>query len=165
MRCVTACEEGTFESMPGICSSCFSSCKSCDRFGSRACLSCPPDRLHLKSVGSCVLAPCPDRTFMISQTECDYCAPHCKKCSDKTVASCTECLDTAFLHLDTNICHPFCLQGYILRDGTKICEPCHHSCVDCSNTNYDACVICKENSTLKDYVITVNGSNVTKTIC
>lgn len=144
-RCVDTCEEGTFESISGVCSNCFSTCRTCNRFGSRACLTCPTNRFYIRSVGSCVEA-CPDRTFTIGTTECDFCAPHCKKCDDKKVSSCKECLDTAFLHIDTNICHPFCLSGYILRQGTRICEPCHNSCVDCWNTEYDSCRSCKENS-------------------
>lgn len=112
-RCLTACEKGTFESFEGVCSSCFSSCNTCNRFGPRGCLTCQPGKLYFKSVGSCLEAPCPDRTFMSGDAECEYCAPYCKRCDDKKVSSCKECLDSAFLHVDTNICHPFCLSGYI----------------------------------------------------
>jgi hypothetical protein len=102
---------------------------------------------------------------MINDKECDFCAPHCKTCTDKTVAGCTKCLDTAFLHIDTNICHPFCLTGYIQKAGENVCEPCHNSCVDCYDTEYDSCRICKENSEPNPKTKVINGQNVTSNVC
>jgi hypothetical protein len=32
------------------------------------------------------------------------------------------------------------------KEGTNVCEPCHDSCIDCFDTEYDSCVNCKENS-------------------
>jgi proprotein convertase subtilisin/kexin type 5 len=157
-RCVEECEEKTFESSTGICSDCHSSCKSCNRFGSRACTSCELPNLLLKSRGTCVAPPCPPRTFQINEEECDLCTPHCKSCTSALLKDCLECDDEAFTHTDINLCHPFCLTGYF-ESSPQICDPCHISCQNCKGVGYDQCLSCKENS-IFDPMGTIDGASV-----
>jgi hypothetical protein len=153
-RCVPQCEEGTFEATPGICALCNKTCKTCARFGSRACINCPSGFMLLKNnisdeAGVCLEGSnCPEKTFKLNEKECSNCSAYCKRCTSSKAFHCLECVAEGFKHTSTNICHPYCLPNYV-ESAPKICSPCHLSCQDCLGVGYDQCMTCKENGVFK----------------
>lgn len=110
--CVEGCFDQSFLFSPGTCLACNQNCKSCNGITDKKCTECYPGKLLAITRGTCVFAPCPSGTYVLSPLVCEDCAPYCKVCSGKLPSQCSECEVDFKIHTDTKLCQSNCLTGY-----------------------------------------------------
>ncbi|KAJ3802355.1 growth factor receptor domain-containing protein [Lentinula aff. detonsa] len=147
----TVCPDGSFSS-GATCSSCSSSCQTCNGATSNDCVICASGSYAFN--GSCITADsngvC-EGTGLIADNnkkECDTCGAKCTSCgiSGFTTAStvnqlqCTGCLPGSFLSNGT--CVSSCPAGtFISSQNNTTCTSCDSSCSTCAGSS-TFCLTC-----------------------
>lgn len=128
----TQCEDGYYLK-DGKCSSCDSSCKTCDGPTNQNCIECK-DGLFLNDNGMCTgcddtcvscegkstfCTSCKSHFYLTSNGECKECSDSCVECKDAN--TCTKCPEFQFMH--EGKCLKSCLQ---IGEGWGANDMHHH---------------------------------------
>ncbi|KAF7688537.1 hypothetical protein HF521_013344 [Silurus meridionalis] len=151
--CVSACPEGFYGDMEGVCAHCHSDCRLCHGPDSTDCDSCTDLDSTLKS-GMCVSA-CPSQTYRDDRSgECMVCDSTCQTCSGPLDTDCISCREGLRTDLHGRCATPTICPSHHYSDRSGVCHLCHKHCHQCSGPDHSQCLSCYPNHYL------LNGSCV-----
>lgn len=141
--CLTSCSTNQYQNTwNNSCTTCDSSCATCNGPSSFSCLSCPGvNNLLTNSTGGYCLGTCPTASGYVKVgTTCQPCDSTCITCNGIDASQCSTCQSSYYLY--NGYCRYICPSGTYPDSTTQQCLPCDGTCSYCFNGTAQSCTSC-----------------------
>lgn len=140
-QCVVSCPNYYYQSSTTACTSCFTSCLTCNGPNSTQCVTCPSG-YTLTVTNTCLVSCTPGLYPDAASNTCKACDTSCATCNGGASSNCQSCTGTAKLYKTT--CYGTCPAKTFISGS--LCLDCYINCLTCSGASETNCLTCDSSS-------------------
>lgn len=147
-QCLALCPDGYYQNSSdnNICTSCDSTCATCNGFTPSDCLTCKTSGSYLYYYSQQCLTACPSKYHQdaTDSNKCRACHGNCLNCDGFTSSNCVSCdQSTTLKYLDGGECLSLCpTHSYQDAADSNHCRTCDSTCLDCNGFGATDCLNC-----------------------